>query len=170
MKKGPDEEKKWPHISHRSWVPDIITCVLYQSWVMGTWYHYQVFYISGRDFLNLPSTEANMSLNKIDKDYTVVVTANLGEKVIKKFLWTDVFKNNYSQLPCTVVEVETSLQRAAKWTFIFILVHHGWWSLHPGRVHCVCPQYPLYIHVLGPDNTLPNYVSISTMQAIPSSD
>ena len=71
-----------------------------------------IFYISGRDLLNLSSTEPSLALSRnltleIDKEYTIVVTANMGEKVIKNFLWTDVGKNNYSQLPYQLVVVET---------------------------------------------------------------
>ena len=71
-----------------------------------------IFFCSGRDLLNISITEPNLALNKSltmeeGKEYTILVTADLGENMTKTFLWTDLGRNNYSQLPYKIAEVGT---------------------------------------------------------------
>ena len=72
-------------------------------------------------------TEPSLALNKSltmeeGKEYTILVTADLGENMTKTFLWTDLGRNNYSQLPYKIAEV--GLVLVFSHSICIILVQH----------------------------------------------
>ena len=83
-----------------------------------------LIFCSGRDLLNIsPSLALNKSLTMEEgKEYTILVTADLGENMTKTFLWTDLGRNNYSQLPYKIAEV--GLVLVFSHSICIILVQH----------------------------------------------